>query len=66
MRNHVIFFSVALSFGLKESVMLNNVLTSVNITLVVFFVIVGLTKGEPSKKLFFLIKFFIGLLIFIL
>ncbi|XP_065215220.1 cationic amino acid transporter 2-like isoform X1 [Planococcus citri] len=37
-------FAVALSFGLKESIILNNILTSVNITLVLFFVIIGLTK----------------------
>lgn len=41
----VFVFIVALSFGMKESVMLNNILSGVNALLVLFFIIIGFTKG---------------------
>ncbi|XKL65779.1 hypothetical protein PGB90_009199 [Kerria lacca] len=44
-----ILIAIALSFGLTESVLINNILTSVNVSLVLFFVIIGLPKINFSN-----------------
>ncbi|XP_049823429.1 cationic amino acid transporter 2 isoform X2 [Aethina tumida] len=44
-----VLLAIALAFGMKESSMMNNVVTLINIGVVVFTVIVGSTKADTSN-----------------
>ena len=56
------YFAVALAFGVKESSIVNNIFTIINILVVIFVIIVGGVKGKTK---FYLICFLFNSFIYL-